>query len=110
MALVAHYDMELHQMDVKTAFLNGELDEVIYMKQPEGFIEAENENLVRKLKKSIYGLKQASRQWYKKFDSVISSFGFTENLVDECVYLKTVGDQFILLVLYVAALLNSFFL
>ena len=101
MALVAHYDMELHQMDVKTAFLNGELDEVIYMKQAEGFIKAGNENLVCKLKKSIYGLKQASRQWYKKFDSVISSFGFNENLVDECVYLKTVGDQFIFLVLYV---------
>ena len=101
MALVAQYDMELHQMDVKTAFLNGELDEVIYMKQPEGFIEAGKEEMVCRLRKSIYGLKQASRQWYKKFDSVISSFGFTENLVDECVYLKTVGNQFIFLVLYV---------
>ena len=101
MALVAHYDMELHQMDVKTAFLNGELEEVIYMKQPEGFIETGNENLVCRLRKSIYGLKQASRQWYKKFDSVISKFGFTENLVDECIYLKSVGNQFIFLVLYV---------
>ena len=71
------------------------------MKQPEGFIEPGTENLVCKLRKSIYGLKQASRQWYKKFDSVISSFGFTENLVDECVYLKTSGNQFIFLVLYV---------
>lgn len=101
MALVAHYDMELHQMDVKTAFLNGELDEVIHMKQPEGFVEPGNERLVCKLRKSIYGLKQASRQWYKKFDSVISSFGFTENLVDEGVYLKTVGSKFIFLILYV---------
>ena len=101
MALTAHHDMELHQMDVKTAFLNGDLDETIYMKQPEGFIQAGSEHLVCKLKKSIYGLKQASRQWYKKFDSVISSFGFTENLVDECVYLKTSGNNFIFLVLYV---------
>ena len=54
-----------------------------------------------KLKKSIYGLKQASWQWYKKFDSVITSFGFTKNLVDECVYMKTVGSHFIFLILYV---------
>lgn len=56
------------------------------MKQPEGFVEPGKENYVCKLQKSIYGLKQASRQWYKKFDSVISSYGFNENLVDECVY------------------------
>lgn len=53
------------------------------------------------MKKSIYGLKQASRQWYKKFDSVITSFNFTENLVDECVYMKTAGKNFIFLILYV---------
>ncbi|RVX18946.1 Retrovirus-related Pol polyprotein from transposon TNT 1-94 [Vitis vinifera] len=62
MALVAHFDLELHQMDVKTAFLNGNLDEDIYMEQPEGFAKKGNEHLVCKLKKSIYGLKQASRQ------------------------------------------------
>ncbi|PRQ59012.1 putative RNA-directed DNA polymerase [Rosa chinensis] len=101
MALVAHYNMELHQMDVKTVFLNGELDEVIYMKQPVGFVKPGKEDHVCRLRKSIYGLKQASRQWYKKFDSVISSFGFTENIVDECVYLKTVGNNFIFLILYV---------
>lgn len=56
MALVSHYDMELHQMNVKPAFLNGDLDGEIYMKQPEGFIEAGNEHLVCKLNKSIYGL------------------------------------------------------
>ena len=57
MALVAHFDLELHQMDVKTAFLNGKLDEDIYMEQPEGFAKKGNEHLVCKLKKSIYGLK-----------------------------------------------------
>ncbi|WKA03349.1 hypothetical protein VitviT2T_021464 [Vitis vinifera] len=62
MALVAHFDLELHQMVVKTAFLNGNLDEDIYMEQPEGFAKKGNEHLVFKLKKSIYGLKQASRQ------------------------------------------------
>ena len=59
MALVAHFDLELHQMDVKTAFLNGDLDEEVYMKQPEGFCSNEDSHLVCKLKKSIYGLKQA---------------------------------------------------
>ena len=60
MALVAHFDIELHQMDVKTAFLNGELEEEVYMTQPEGFISEKGNNLVCKLKKSIYELKQAS--------------------------------------------------
>ena len=64
LALVAHFDLELHQMDVKTAFLNGKLDEKVYMDQPEGFsISGRNGNkLVCKLKRLIYGLKQASRQ------------------------------------------------
>jgi len=61
MALVAHYDLELHQMDVKTAFLNGELEEEVYMDQPEGF-SIGGKDMVCKLKRSIYGLKQASRQ------------------------------------------------
>jgi hypothetical protein len=62
MALVAHFNFELHQMYVKTAFLNGSLEEEVYMKQPEGFYSSEGENLVCKLNRSIYGLKQASRQ------------------------------------------------
>ena len=82
MALVAHYDLELHQMDVKTAFLNGNLDEDIYMDQPEGFAEKGKEHLACKLKKSIYGLKQASRQWYIRFNDTITSFGFKENTID----------------------------
>ena len=57
MALVAHFDFDLHQMDVKTAFLNGNLEEEVYMKQPEGFSSSESEHLVCKLKKSIYGFK-----------------------------------------------------
>ena len=62
MALVAHYDLELHQMDVKTAFLNGDLEETIYIEQPECLVSEETKHLVCKLKKSIYELKQASRQ------------------------------------------------
>lgn len=69
MVLVAHYDLELHQMDVKRSFLNGDLFEEVYMAQPEGFVIEGKEGC--RLKKSIYGLKQASRQWYLKFDQVI---------------------------------------
>ena len=64
LALVAHFDLELQQMDVKTAFLNGDLEEEVYMKQPEGFSCSNGKHLmVCKLKKSIYGLEQAFRQW-----------------------------------------------
>ncbi|RVX10077.1 Retrovirus-related Pol polyprotein from transposon TNT 1-94 [Vitis vinifera] len=101
MTLVAHYDLELHQMDVKTAFLNGNIDETIYMVQPENFESNDSKQLVCRLKRSIYGLKQASRQWYRKFDQVITSFGFKENTVDQCIYLKFSGSKFIILVLYV---------
>ncbi|RVW13581.1 Retrovirus-related Pol polyprotein from transposon TNT 1-94 [Vitis vinifera] len=101
MTLVAHYDLELHQMDVKTAFLNGNIDETIYMVQPENFESNESKQLVCRLKRSIYGLKQASRQWYRKFDQMITSFGFKENTVDQCIYLKFSGSKFIILVLYV---------
>ena len=82
MTLVAHFDLELQQIDVKTTFLNGNIEEVVYMKQPKGFSSSGGEHLVCKLKKSIYGLKQASRQWYLKFHDVISSFGFVENIMD----------------------------
>ena len=86
LALVAHLDLELQQMDVTTAFLNGDLEEEVYMKQPEGFSSREGEHSVCKLKKSIYGLKQASRQWYYKIHGVITSFGFIENSMDQCIY------------------------
>ncbi|GJS42104.1 putative zinc finger, CCHC-type containing protein [Tanacetum coccineum] len=101
MALVAHFDLELHQMDVKTAFRNGDLHEDVYMAQPQGFKSKGQEHLVCKLKKSIYGLKQASRQWYLKFDEVMKKHNLIKNQVDQCVYLKMNGRNFIILVLYV---------
>ncbi|RVW83738.1 Retrovirus-related Pol polyprotein from transposon TNT 1-94 [Vitis vinifera] len=88
-------------MDVKMAFLNGNLEEKVYMKQPEGFSSSGGEHLVCKLKKSIYGLKQASRQWYLKFHDVISSYGFVENIMDQCIYQKVSGSKICFLVLYV---------
>ncbi|GJX48062.1 retrotransposon protein, putative, ty1-copia subclass [Tanacetum coccineum] len=73
----AYNDYEIWQMDVKTAFLNGHLSEEVYMEQPEGFVDPKYPNHVCKLKHSIYGLKQASRQWNKRFDDEIKKFGFT---------------------------------
>jgi Reverse transcriptase (RNA-dependent DNA polymerase) len=101
MILVAHFDLELHQINVKTVFLNGDIDECIYISQPPNYESDDSKQIVYKLKKAIYGLKQASRQWYFKFHQVIISFGFEPNLVDECIYHKFSGSKFIFLVLYV---------
>ncbi|KAL5841705.1 hypothetical protein ACOSQ3_012308 [Xanthoceras sorbifolium] len=99
--IVAAENLHLEQLDVKTAFLHGDLEEEIYMRQPEGFKEAGKENLVCRLKKSLYGLKQAPRQWYKKFDSFMSSSGFTRCQADHCCYIKRFDNSFIILLLYV---------
>ena len=69
LGLTASLKLEIEQMDVKTIFLHGDLEEEIYMEQPEGFKAEGKENFVCKLKKSLYGLKQAPREWYKKFVS-----------------------------------------
>ncbi|CAM8941689.1 unnamed protein product [Rhodiola kirilowii] len=87
-AIAAIYNLEIHQMDVKTAFLNGELDEEIYMEQPEGFVAKGQEKKVCKLVKSLYGLKQAPKQWHEKFDHTMLSHGFQINECDKCVYIK----------------------
>jgi hypothetical protein len=83
------------------AFVNWSLEEEVYMEQSEGFSIERKEYLACKLKKSIYELKQASRQWYLKFNNTITSFGFKENIVDWCIYLKVSGSKFIFLILYV---------
>ncbi|GJZ27314.1 zinc finger, CCHC-type containing protein [Tanacetum coccineum] len=75
-------------MDMKTAFLNGELEEEVYMNQPRGFIMPGNENKVCKLIKSLYGLKQAPKQWHQNFDEVVLSNGYLLNQADKCVYSK----------------------
>ncbi|GJZ20127.1 retrotransposon protein, putative, ty1-copia subclass [Tanacetum coccineum] len=100
-AIAAFYDYEIWQMDVKTVFLNGYLFEEVYMEQPEGFVNPKYPNRVCKLKRSIYGLKQASRQWNKRFDDEIKKFGFTQNRDEPCVYLKASGSNVTFLILYV---------
>ena len=95
------HDLELEQLDVKTAFLHGELEEEIYMDQAEGCIVPNKENYVCKLKKSLYGLKQSPRQWYKRFDSFILLHGFKRSEYDSCVYIKIVDGLPIYLLLYI---------
>ena len=68
LAIAAYYDYEIWHMDVKMAFLNGDIDEELYMVQPKGFIDPKDANKVCKLQRSIYGLKQGSRSWNQHFD------------------------------------------
>nr|GEU53461.1 retrotransposon protein, putative, Ty1-copia subclass [Tanacetum cinerariifolium] len=100
-AITVFYDYEIWQMDVKTTFLNGYLSKEVYMEQPEGFVNLKYPNRVCKLKRSIYGLKQASKQWNKRFDDEIKKFGFTQNRDEPCVYLKASGSNITFLILYV---------
>lgn len=101
LAIAAYYDYEIWQMDVKTAFLNGNIEEELYMVQPEGFIDLKDAGKVCKLQWSIYGLKQASRSWNLQFDEVIKAFGFVQNVEEFCVYKKLSGSSVAFLVLYV---------
>ena len=105
LALAAQRDLEAHQMDVKTAFLNGDLEEDIYMHQPEGFIEAGQENKVCKLQRSLYGLKQAGRSWYLKIDSCFSDLGLKRTHADNCVYHLRKDGILLIVALYVDDLL-----
>ncbi|KAL8092162.1 hypothetical protein AgCh_034456 [Apium graveolens] len=100
-SIVAAEELHLEQLDVKTAFLHGDLEEDIYMVQPEGFQVAGKENLVCKLIKSLYGLNQAPRQWYLKFDSFMMKNGYTRSVMDHCCYFKQFDSSYIILLLYV---------
>ena len=88
-------------MDVKTAFLNENLEDKIYMEQAKRFVAHGKENKVCKLVKSLYELKQAPKQWHEKFDNAMSSNGFKMNECDKCVYLKNTENEYAIVCLYV---------
>ena len=95
-ALSVQRGLKLHQIDVTSAFLNGELEDEVYMKQPEGFEVEGKEDLVYKLNKSLYGLKQSSRCWNSVLDEHLKSIGFVQTESDPCIYVKVKdGDIFI---------------
>lgn len=89
LALAARFDLEVHQIDIKSAYLNGNLDEELYMDQPEGFTVQGKEGKVCKLSQAIYGLKQAGRQWHAHLHDTLSMLGFQENLAgDVSIFIK----------------------
>jgi Reverse transcriptase (RNA-dependent DNA polymerase) len=104
-AHAAQHDWEIHHMDVKSAYLNGDLDEIIYMRQPEGFVKAGQEDKVCLLQKSLYGLKQAGRTWNLKADRFMRRLGFTLGFTpldaDRCVYVWRRGEDSVIVSLYV---------
>lgn len=105
LALAAQHDWEIHHMDVKSAYLNGDLEEEIYMEQPEGFTVPGKEDYVCRLNKSLYGLKQAGRTWHKRMDIVLHDSGFVSLDSDKCVYVYRQDSQLVIIALFVDDLL-----
>jgi hypothetical protein len=100
-ALAASMGWKLHQVDVNTTFLNGDIEEEVYIEQPEGFMIHDEKPHVCSLKKSLYGLKQTPRAWYKKMDRFLMSLGFKKSVVDPNLYYNIVGDECMIFILYV---------
>ena len=97
LAMVSAFDLELEQLDVKSEFIHGNLEDKIYMSQPEGFLDSKKDHVCL-LKKFMYGLKQSLIQWYKRFDSFMISNGYTWNQFDNWVYSKELSpDSFMLM-------------
>ena len=92
LAIATYFDYEIWQMDVKTAFLHGNLTEDMYMIQPEGFVDPTSTSKVCKLQRSFHGLEQASRSQNIRFDRVIKVFGFIQSLLETCIYNKVSGS------------------
>jgi hypothetical protein len=100
-SLVTSMGWKLHQMDIKTVFLNGEIEEEVYIEQPEGFVIHDEKSHVCRLKKTLYGLKQTPHAWYEKMDRFLMSLGFSKSVVDPNLYYHIVGDECLILVMYV---------
>jgi hypothetical protein len=101
MSIVSVMGWRIHQMDVKTTFLNGIIEEEVYIEQPQGFEVNGKESHVCRLKKALYGLKQAPRAWYSRIDGYLLSMGFTKSEADPNLYYIFVGTDLLILVLYV---------
>jgi hypothetical protein len=102
LSLAAHYNLKLKQLDFETAFLNAELDHVIYIELPEGFDSSIDRNVYCiKLVKALYGLKQAPRQWYITINELLNKLGYHSTISDPCIYVKQINDRRIILSLYV---------
>ncbi|GKF08797.1 retrovirus-related pol polyprotein from transposon TNT 1-94 [Tanacetum coccineum] len=94
-------NMMIFQMDIKRAFLKGELKEEVYVYQPEGFVDQDNPSHVYKLKKAMYGLKQAPRAWYNMLSSFLISQHFYKGAVDPTLFIRKVGNDLLMVQIYV---------
>ena len=101
LAFAAHSDFKVYQMDVKSAFLNGELAEEVYVAQPPGFESEEFPDFVYRLLKALYGLKQAPRAWYETLSQFLIEHQFTRDTIDKTLFYKKHGDDIILVQIYV---------
>ncbi|KZR96863.1 Copia protein (Gag-int-pol protein), partial [Daphnia magna] len=101
LSIAAHRDLDMIQLDVCTAFLYRDVEEELYVRQPEDFISTNNASLVCRLHKGLYGLKQASRLWNSKFDVFLTTFGFISSQADPCVYLQKTNSEFTILAIWV---------
>jgi hypothetical protein len=95
LAYSSHHDIKLYQMDVKSAFLNGNINELVYVKQPPGFEDLRNLNHVYRLKKALYRLKKAPRAWYERLSGFLVKQGFKIRRVDTTLFTKVNGELFI---------------
>ena len=101
LAAANQYNMEVDQLDVKTAYLNGKIDSEVYMSQPEGFEDSQRPHAVCRIQRSIYGLKQSGRCWNSAFNQFLKSCGYVRSVADPCIYIKNIADNVVLLALYV---------
>ena len=105
LAYSSHKNFKVYHMDVKSTFLNGDLEEEFYIEKPEGYQLKDNPKNVYKLKKALYGLKQAPRSWYYRMDKYLQDKGFKKGIVDSKLYIKSEGDSLLVVLLYVDAII-----
>ncbi|KAM0043888.1 putative RNA-directed DNA polymerase [Helianthus debilis subsp. tardiflorus] len=107
LAMAAQKDWSVFQMDVKSAFLHGELKEIVYVNQPQGFIKPGEEAKVYRLRKALYGLKQAPRAWFNRIENYFKREGFKKSSYDHTLFIKTVWEKIIIVSLYVDDLIYA---
>lgn len=101
LAYVVNKKLKVYKMDVKSSFLNGELEEQVYIEKPEGFPLKEDKDLVCKLKKSLYGLKKSPRTQYARLENYLAKLGFAKGMADSKLYLKEIENGFLIIVIFI---------
>ena len=101
LAIASHLNFKLYQMDVKSAFLNGMLQEEVYVEQPMGFVDPHKSDDVYKLKRALYGLKQTPRAWYDRFVTYLIEHGFKRGFANTTLFIRKDKDYFVVVQIYV---------